>query len=89
MDHYCAKCGTKVDESCHYCTECGTMISNQENFTYENKSINNPLKYLGSGEAVKNDNYRKLVSQMNATLVVGVGVCLIGVALLVWITFLR
>lgn len=87
MSKKCPKCGSQIEDSCKYCTECGVMNVDRKNFTYYNRSINNPTYYLGSGATTINKKYGMLIKNINATFAIGVGVAVAAVALLLWITF--
>lgn len=86
MSKYCTKCGTELEDSCKYCTSCGVMVTNPEQFTYSNKSMNNPTYYMGSGAKTINKKYGMLVKNINAAFAIGVGVMVAFVALLIWLS---
>ena len=88
MSKYCTSCGHEIEESSKYCTACGVMYSDSKNFTYNNRTFKEPSLYnhKGHSDVAVNENYSKLVKNINASFAIGVGVVIAFVALLVWIS---
>lgn len=86
MSKKCTKCGAIIEDGCHYCTECGVMATNKKQFTYYNRSINNPTYYMGSGAKTINKKYGMLIKNMNMAFAIGVGVIVAFIGFVIWIT---
>ena len=88
MSKYCASCGAEIENANKYCTECGVMSVDKSSFTYSNRTFKEPSLYnhKPSGDTAVNQNYSKLVKNINTTFAISIGVIVAFVALLVWIS---
>lgn len=88
MGRYCTNCGAEIENANKYCTECGVMAADKNTFTYSNRTFKEPSLYnhKGASDTAVNENYSKLVKNINASFAIGVGVVIAFVALLVWIS---
>ena len=88
MKKYCSSCGSEVEEKSKYCTSCGIMCADKKSFTYNNKTFKEPSLYNYKGHSAEkiNENYSKLIKNIDASFAIGVGVIVAFVALLIWIS---